>query len=461
VLVDHRRAVSGVFLGLAWTTLIGLTAEAHDIPNQRVDRSIQVTLKPGLLQIDYEVSLTELTLTQDLRSLTGGLPGGDRAAWLALYGQVTAPLNAKGFLVTADGQPVSLSGERYDLVIEEHPRYTFHYDAKVGSQGRLSVRDRNYSSSEGTSRLAVRGLGGVKIEGDQLPAVVDQIAIRPVWQLSDEEERRTKQVEVRFEIASTPDMTAAEDRNPSAHTTNETRVEEGIAKRKSPDQSTRLSDLLDAAGRRSWVLLGLIALALGSAHAIQPGHGKSLVTAIALGPHSRFYQPALLGLATTIAHMGSVLCLALVLWLTGTTRVATLHQALTQIAGFAIAAAGVWRIGRYLGGHGEHASEDIHVAQMNYVEILGLGLAGGMVPCWDAVGLLVLAAALGRLAEGVGLVLAFSAGMGLVLLAVGWLAWKFKSKMVFLNDGTSWQRRLGLFCGAILACLGLFLFLQA
>ena len=56
-----------------------------------------------------------------------------------------------------------------------------------------------------------------------------------------------------------------------------------------------------------------------------------------------------------------------------------------------------------------------------------------MVPCWDAVGLLVLAAALGRLAEGVGLVLAFSAGMGLVLLAVGWLAWKFKSKMVVLG----------------------------
>ena len=100
-----------------------------------------------------------------------------------------------------------------------------------------------------------------------------------------------------------------------------------------------------------------------------------------------------------------------------------------------IAAAGVWRIGRYLGGHGEHASDKIQIAEMSYVEILGLGLAGGIVPCWDAVGLLVLAAALGRLEEGVGLVLAFSAGMGLVLLAVGWLAWKFKARMVVLNDG--------------------------
>ena len=50
-------------------------------------------------------------------------------------------------------------------------------------------------------------------------------------------------------------------------------------------------------------MLVLIALGLGAAHAIQPGHGKTLVTAVALGPDARFYQPALLGLATTLAHL--------------------------------------------------------------------------------------------------------------------------------------------------------------
>ena len=90
----------------------------------------------------------------------------------------------------------------------------------------------------------------------------------------------------------------------------------------------------------------LLALTLGAAHAIQPGHGKTLVTAIALGPHARFYQPVLLGLATTLTHMGSVLLIALVLWFTGPTRVATVHHGLTQVAGFVIAAAGLWRIGR-------------------------------------------------------------------------------------------------------------------
>ena len=83
-------------------------AVAHDIPNQRVDRSAQATLVPGKLVIDYEVSLSELTLTQDLRTLVGSLPGGDRSGWFQRYGEVTGPLDAKGFLVACDGNPVPL-----------------------------------------------------------------------------------------------------------------------------------------------------------------------------------------------------------------------------------------------------------------------------------------------------------------------------------------------------------------
>ena len=44
----------------------------------------------------------------------------------------------------------------------------------------------------------MRGRDGVKVIGDDLPPDVEQIAVRPVWQLSDAEERRTKQVDVRF-----------------------------------------------------------------------------------------------------------------------------------------------------------------------------------------------------------------------------------------------------------------------
>jgi ABC-type nickel/cobalt efflux system permease component RcnA len=207
-------------------------------------------------------------------------------------------------------------------------------------------------------------------------------------------------------------------------------------------------------------MLAVLALVLGAAHAIQPGHGKTLVAAVALGPSARAYQPALLGLATTVAHAGSVLLIAAVLWFTGSGRVGTIHHGLVQAAGFGIAAAGFWRLGRHVGGHGEHELEAGHPVAMNDFGLLGLGLAGGLVPCWDAVGLLVLAAALGRLAAGVGLVLAFSAGMAVVLVAIGSLAWKLKSATIGLNLTPNGQRWLGLFCGGLLATMGLWLFLQ-
>jgi ABC-type nickel/cobalt efflux system permease component RcnA len=440
-------------------------ADAHDIPNQRVDRSIQVTVKPGRLEIDYEVSLTELTLTQDLRDLIGSRPGLDRSEWLALYGQVTGPLNAKGFLITVDGRSTELSAQGYHHVVEEHPRYTFHLEAGIPAQGRLSIRDTNFVSSEGTSRLAIRARNGAALVGYDGPADVEQVPIRPVWELSDDEERRTKEVEARFHATGKPDGAAVVggDRGgdgPASPQSTEREVPAASLVGVTSRPWASVSRLLDGSRHISWAMLVLIALGLGAAHAIQPGHGKTLVTAVALGPDARSYQPALLGLTTTLAHTGSVLLLAALLWYTGSSRVGTIHQGLVQAAGFAIAAAGLWRIGRHLGGHGEHEIEAIRNVAMDNLSLLGLGLAGGLVPCWDAVGLLILAAALGRLAAGVGLVLAFSAGMALVLVTVGVLAWKLKSAVIGLGRAPAWQRRLGLLCGVILATMGLWLFFQ-
>ncbi len=104
----------------------------------------------------------------------------------------------KGFSFPIDEQPAVLSFRDYELLVEEHPRYTFHLESPIPDEGRLLVRDTNFATSEGTSRLAVRGRDGVKVKGDDLPADVDQIPIRPVWQLSDDEQRRTTEVSVRY-----------------------------------------------------------------------------------------------------------------------------------------------------------------------------------------------------------------------------------------------------------------------
>ena len=181
---------------------------------------------------------------------------------------------------------------------------------------------------------------------------------------------------------------------------------------------------------------------------------------MALGPGVRFYQPAILGLAATLAHTGSVLLIAAVLWYTGATRLGTVHEALAKVAGFVIGAAGLWRIGRQLAGYSEHGEAELAKSDINNRGLIGLGLAGGLVPCWDAVALLLLAAALGRLAAGVVLVLAFSVGMALVLVVVGLLAWKLKSAAFGAEPQGRWRRPLGLACGGILSVIGFYLFFQ-
>ena len=129
-----------------------------------------------------------------------------------------------------------------------------------------------------------------------------------------------------------------------------------------------------------------------------------------------------------------------------------------QVAGFAIAAGGFWKIGRYLGGWEEHEGRGkLAPVAMSSASLVGLGLAGGLVPCWDAVGLVVLSATLGRLAVGVFLVIAFGTGMAAVLVGVGLLAARLKSAMLS-STASRWESQLGLLSGVILAGLGLTFF---
>jgi len=75
-------------------------ATAHDIPNERVDRSDSGDAAPaGRMRVDYEVSLSELTLVQDLRRLVEVVGAADRSTLFDRYGREPVPLNAKGFLL--------------------------------------------------------------------------------------------------------------------------------------------------------------------------------------------------------------------------------------------------------------------------------------------------------------------------------------------------------------------------
>jgi nickel/cobalt transporter (NicO) family protein len=225
-----------------------------------------------------------------------------------------------------------------------------------------------------------------------------------------------------------------------------------------------LARLLDRAATLPMLGLVLIAFGLGAVHAVQPGHGKTLVAATVLGERGTWSRGALLALLTTLTHTGSVLLVALGLWWTQTARYGEIHRTLAHLAGCAIAAIGLWRLGRHLARYGEHEVETTsdRVAPPPKRGLVGLGVAGGLVPCWDAIVLIVLAEATGRLLLGIVLLIAFGLGMTLVLVAVGVLAARMR-RLVLRGPGPGagsygdWERRLGITSGLTLAAIGIYL----
>ena len=442
--------------------LTGQAAEAHDIPDARVDRAIQVVLEPGRLVIRYEVGLAELTVAQDLRRLLGSIPGADREAILARYGKATGPLNAKGFRVLVDDREVPLAFEDSALAVEEHPRYTFTLGANLPAEGFLEIRDTNYEASEGTSRLALRADPGVEIEGYDGPSEIDEVESRPVWMLSDEEEEATKSVRLRFRSEAAGSRLADESATPVRVPKTASIRATGPSREANP-----LSKLLDRSDQLPALGLWLLAVGLGAAHSLQPGHGKTLVAAATLGGPGGAARGMLLALATTASHFGVVLGIAGALWASRLASYPSADTFLTKSAGLIVAISGFWRLGRHFGrldgrvamaspgsGPNSNRAETLPSAR-GLGELLGVGLAAGLVPCWDAVLLIVLAGLAGRLGLGLFLLSGFSLGMAATLATVGVVAGRVRGR--FGREGAA-ARGLGLAAGLALAGIGVYLF---
>src|SRR5206468_1081268 len=67
------------------------------------------------------------------------------------------------------------------------------------------------------------------------------------------------------------------------------------------------ADKAPGVGRLGIVLLSLaVAIGFGAFHALEPGHGKTLVAAYLVGSRGTVRQALLLGVILTVAHTGAV-----------------------------------------------------------------------------------------------------------------------------------------------------------
>jgi len=228
----------------------------------------------------------------------------------------------------------------------------------------------------------------------------------------------------------------------------------------------------------------LTALGAGAVHALEPGHGKTVVAAYLVGSHGRARDAVMLGLVVTASHTIGVFLLGLVtLYASRYLVPEQIYPWLGTASGLTIAGLGGWLfLQRYAGSHldshhhhdhehahGYEAHDHVHqhhghhhATQTSLRELFALGVTGGIVPCPAALVVLLSALALRRTGFGLVLIVAFSIGLASVLIAIGLLmvsARRFVTRVQ--GERPLVTRWLPLASAAVMTILGMIIVVQA
>lgn len=189
-----------------------------------------------------------------------------------------------------------------------------------------------------------------------------------------------------------------------------------------------------------YLILAVSSFGLGSLHALEPGHGKTVVGAYLVGSRGTTWDAVLLGVVVTLTHTGIVILLGVLSTVAAAYFVPdTVRKVLEVVSGLLIVGVGGWMIGvrirqarRHRHDHphdheDEHNNEHGHShapvlqpgQRAGFGQLLALGISGGIVPCPAALAVLLLAISSGNFARGVSLVVIFSLGMAAALVAIG------------------------------------------
>ncbi|RKN10916.1 hypothetical protein [Streptomyces radicis] len=198
-------------------------------------------------------------------------------------------------------------------------------------------------------------------------------------------------------------------------------------------------------GRAAFWLAAAVALGVGAAHAVAPGHGKSITAAYLVGVRGRYRDALRLGLIVATMHTVSVLLLASA-WVgvTGAGGFATeIVTAWMQVAaGLVVIAVGAHLVHRHVRarghrhshahahhghdhghghshGHGHGHSHDLPENPWSRRGLTALAVSGGLLPSPSAFLVLVSGMLTGRSLNAVILVLMFGLGMAVTLTGVG------------------------------------------
>lgn len=218
-----------------------------------------------------------------------------------------------------------------------------------------------------------------------------------------------------------------------------------------------IASLIQQGAVNLWLFIPT-AILLGALHGLEPGHSKTMMAAFIVAIHGSVKQAVLLGLSATISHTAVVWLVAMtgLYFFGGTYDAATSEPYFQLVSGVLIIAIALWMIHRtwqhqrrthgahhhdHDHGHDddhdhEHSHLDAHalahahdikhrfvgLQSVSNKQIIVFGLTGGLIPCPASITVLLLCLQLKKITLGATLVLCFSIGLAITLVASGVLA---------------------------------------
>ncbi|HXW92084.1 MAG TPA: hypothetical protein VEK33_16160 [Terriglobales bacterium] len=478
---------------------------AHPMGNFSINHYGKIKIGPRSEEILYVVDMAEIPTYQEMRQSALTLKPNDLNDLRYLDGQ--AANLKRGLALEIDGQPVPLATISRWLTFSEGAgglptmKLTFVFGGPrtvAAGSHRLSYADNNFPGRAGWKEIVVVGEDLPILEStapnvdrsNELSNYSADLLNSPPQQLSAHATFQTFAGEHHAPETVLPTMPQT-----MSGTQKAKQVQPSLAKRKQraarstagseiarrsktslPPSKLRQSDstasgpavrsentprsrftqlILSESKVSFWILLSAasIAAGLGALHALEPGHGKTIVAAYLVGSRGTARHAVLLGIVVTAAHTAGVYLLGLVtLYLSRYVVPEQLYPWLGAISGLSVTGLGVFIFLRHLAGESadhSHApgerhshwllsalqqkglgqSEGAHSLSaypkakencgVSLRELCALGISGGIVPCPAALVVLLSAFSLHRIGFGLFLITAFSIGLASVLVAVG------------------------------------------
>jgi nickel/cobalt exporter len=485
-----QRLTSRALVATLLVAVGATTARAHPFGSFTVNRYARLEPGPGSLVIVYVVDYAEIPASQELsrfpslRALsTDALANAPDTARLR---EQLAGEWEKGLRVSAGSTTIPLGRTSASLVpvpgVAGLPtlrlRLTFEGPWPEGHEADLSYDDAGAPDRLGWREIVLRAGAGVEVR-DSSASTSDQ-SLELTRYPQDPNALAPQDVHAELHVAGLDSrrlMQAAaraggEPGNGAAAMPSAEKPGLAVVSR----EMQRLSALLDAArsGPLSLPLvLGALGIAagLGAAHALSPGHGKTIVGAYLVGSRGTARHALLLGLVVTLTHTAGVFALGLVtLFAARYVLPERLYPWLGVVSGAIVALIGASlfheRVETALGVTGEHGhwfwrhshapspATASAAAPMSVRALVGLGVSGGILPCPSAIVLLLSAVALHRIGFGIVLIVAFSLGLASVLIAIG-LVFVYASRFLSRFDARGfWLRALPVASALVVTVLG-------